>query len=326
MANFFKNLFGKNKDKHTIDSEENANSSALDSRQVDRDLDLSDIQHHNFTFEKYDEDFAKLNKVAYVFLNYEFSNMNIEYGKDWAWLQIVPPEVRFQHICIRYKDFVLCILIGLYRHVSGNQGQMFLKEQELNNLKRECEKHHMTPCLFLINCATGEPLYKNPYLIDARTMDLIDLDNLQDTNNGIMSEWELNNAGIQVVTDYLKEKGCTDIAHCDVVGIQPQIWFVKDGVHSYIFIRSIPAGLADEKYRINLASMKKNAPAKGYFVDVQWNNLLGNNGDFKDKVIYRYPQSLVHSKIRLIEIEKAIKELPFIETFNGNLYVVRDNR
>lgn len=44
MANFFKNLFGKNKDKHTIDSEKNANSSALDSRQVDRDLDLSDIQ------------------------------------------------------------------------------------------------------------------------------------------------------------------------------------------------------------------------------------------------------------------------------------------
>lgn len=280
-------------------------------------------QDDRFSIDKYNTDFPVLNKIAYDNLYKCLTEMNLMYGKDWAWLQVQPHQICFQHMCFRFKKSVFCILIGIAKNIDG-QGKLYVNPQEYNNLMRECENNHMTPCLFLIDCVTGFPVYPAPYLIDARTMEPIDLEAQVDTNGGLMSEWEINNCGVYAVVDYLSKNGASNISYCDVLGISPQIWYDKDGQKYYVYVRSIPAGLSNEKLVINRRELTRCAPYQGYFVDVQWNNLLGNNGNFQDTKLFR-SNSLVHSKIMFIEIEKAIKELDFIECSDSEVYTVVNN-
>ena len=52
--------------------------------------------------------------------------------------------------------------------------------------------------------------------------------------------------GVQTVMQYIeKEKGKIN-SYCDVVGIEPQIWFEKNGKTSYVIVRSNPPGKRKE--------------------------------------------------------------------------------
>ena len=276
-----------------------------------------------FSFEKYDDDFRELNKIAYDSLNNYFDSLGMEYGHGWSWLQIYPQQMSFQHLCISYKSYVLCVIIGLYR-VRDGHGQIYVSKQYDENLQRECEKYNLTPCIFVIDCADGSPCYKEPYLIDARTHEEINLEKLQEDNEGVMSEWEINNIGIQCACEYLRKQGVVKISYSDVIGINPQIWFEKDGEHCYAFVRSIPAGLSKEKYHITTGNLNRFSESKGYFFDVQWNMMLGNNGNFQDKQMFREhnPWNLVH-RLDFKPLEEAIKEYDFIEIVEGESYEIK---
>lgn len=276
-----------------------------------------------FSFEKYDDDFRELNKIAYDSLNNYFDSLGMEYGHGWSWLQIYPQQMSFQHLCISYKSYVLCVIIGLYR-VRDGHGQIYVSKQYDENLQRECEKYNLTPCIFVIDCADGSPCYKEPYLIDARTHEEINLEKLQEDNEGVMSEWEINNIGIQCACEYLRKQGVDKISYSDVIGINPQIWFEKDGEHCYAFVRSIPAGLSKEKYHITTGNLNRFSESKGYFFDVQWNMMLGNNGNFQDKQMFREhnPWNLVH-RLDFKPLEEAIKEYDFIEIVEGESYEIK---
>ena len=91
-----------------------------------------------------------------------------------------------------------------------------------------------------------------------------------------MSEWEINNIGIQCACDYLRKQGVTSISYNDVIGIAPQIWFEKDGENCYAFVRSIPAGLSKEKYHIKTGNLNLFSENKGYFFRcTQWDMSVG---------------------------------------------------
>ena len=276
-----------------------------------------------FSFENYNQDFRELNKIAYDNLNNYFESLGIEYNHDWSWLQVYPQEKSFQHLCISYKSYVMCIIIGLYR-VSEGHGQLSVDKKYEENLIRECEKYNLTPCIFIIDCSDGSPRLPEPYLVDARTHEIIDLSKLAEDNGGVMSDWEINNIGIRCAREYLKEQGITKISYCDVVGINPQIWFEKDGKHCYAYVRSIPAGMSKEKYVITTGQRTKFSEYTGYFFDIRWNMLLGNNGDFKDKRLFRQhnPWNLVQ-KLEFKPLEEAIKEYAFIEIVEGESYDIK---
>jgi hypothetical protein len=276
-----------------------------------------------FSFEKYDDDFRELNKIAYDCLNNYFDSLGMEYGHGWSWLQIYPQQMSFQHLCISYKSYVLCIIIGLYR-VRDGHGQIYVSKQYEENLQCECEKYNLTPCIFVIDCADGSPCYKEPYLIDARTYEEINLEKIQEDNDGVMSEWEINNIGIQCACEYLKKQGAVKISYSDVIGINPQIWFEKDGEHCYAFVRSIPAGLSKEKFQITTGNLNRFSESKGYFFDVQWNMMLGNNGNFRDKQMFREynPWNLVHW-LDFKPLDEAIKEYDFIEIVEGESFEIK---
>ena len=189
---------------------------------------------------------------------------------------------------------------------------------------RECQKYNLTPCIFVIDCAEGEPCCKEPYLLDARTQEVLDLTKIKEDNGGVMSEWEINNIGIQCACDYLRKQGVTSISYNDVIGIAPQIWFEKDGENCYAFVRSIPAGLSKEKYHIKTGNLNLFSENKGYFFDVQWNMMLGNNGDFQDKKLFREnnPWNLVH-RLDFKPLNDAISEFDFIEIVEGESYEIK---
>lgn len=276
-----------------------------------------------FSFEKYDDDFHELNKIAYDSLNLFFDSLGIEYGHGWSWMQTYPQPMSFQHLCISYKSYVLCIIIGLYR-VKDGQGELLVDDQFNERLLSECEKYNLTPCIFLIDCADGCPCSNELNLIDARTHEKLVLEELKEDNEGVMSAWEINNLGVRYACEYLRKQGITKISYCDVIGIHPQIWFERDGERCYALVRSIPAGLSNEKFEITTGLRVKYEKYNGYFFDVQWNMLDGNNGDFRDKCLVREhnPWNLIH-KLDFKPLEDAIKEYDFIEIVEGESFDIK---
>jgi hypothetical protein len=276
-----------------------------------------------FSFENYDKDFHELNKIAYDCLDNYFESLGMEYGHGWSWLQTNPQQISFQHLCISYKSYVLSIVIGLY-WIENGRGKLFVNPQYKDNLLGECQKYNLTPCIFVIDCANGDPLLNAPYLLDARTLEPLNLSELKEDNDGVMSDWEINNIGIQCAYHYLNEQGVAKITYCDVIGITPQLWFEKDGEKCYAFVRSIPAGLSKEKYHITTGNLNRFSESKGYFFNIQWNMVLGSDGEFQDKQMFREhnPWNLVH-KLDFKPLEEAIAEYDFIEIVEAESYSIK---
>ena len=277
--------------------------------------------YFRFTFENLDNDYPALLEIATHSLQ-DYFDQNAK--KPWGWLQGYPTQIRFQDLCIAYDQYVLCICVGMIRKTLEHGQQVFVNQQQFQALLSECEKHHTTPCLLLIDGA-GNPFIDGTHLLDARTYEPIALDNLKDDNEGKMSAWEIHNLGVNTVCHLLEESGYTDIDHCDVLGIYPQIFFKDGDCQSYVFIRSIPSGCADQKYYIRQQDLDRliNGGLKGYFIDIRWSNVFGGSGLYNEDYLFRGSQlqaperdmksNLMHNELQLVEIEKAIKELPFIE-------------
>lgn len=279
--------------------------------------------YDRFSFEKYEEDFQTLLEIAGTNLNHYFNGLPLKSPEDWAWIQTCPPSITFQHLCIAYKQYVLCIIVGLFQEDNNGTGKMYVPEQLHQNLLNECKKNGMTPCIFLINASAGVPLLPPCYLLDARTMEPLSLDSLSDDNHGLMSEWEINNCGITCACNYLESIGCKNVNYCDVLGITPQIWFEKEGQRCYALVRSLPRGLRSSVYSVNQQSLDRAKDYKGYFINLEFCSAVGNNGDFMDKILPRR-SPLVHNKIELIELEEALKSFDFIEIDKGEYYQINN--
>ena len=63
-----------------------------------------------------------------------------------------------------------------------------------------------------------------------------------------MSEWELRNFCIQVVRSHIGESGGEVMSFCDVLAIDPQIWFKDNaGNRAWAVVRHFPQITGDEK-------------------------------------------------------------------------------
>ena len=100
----------------------------------------------------------------------------------------------------------------------------------------------------------------------------------------------------------------------------------EDGKHSYIVIRSLPAGCDSRIYSFNKGVIDYHKNDKGYFVNLLWNNLDGNNGNFMDTKIIKNG-SYVHKKIELEPLDPIeVFEInhPRFTFVNEKLYSVVD--
>lgn len=230
----------------------------------------------------------------------------------FAWLQTNPNNPSFQHLCFRKGTRVYSIIVALHGFSSKDgeeDNSIVVNKKDLNLLLQESEKNNLIPCILPICCIPHIPMLGSNPLIDARTGERILLDEGADEDE-CLSEWELNNFGIFMVMDYLRAHGFSNMAYCDVVGINPQIFCEKEGKKSFVLVRTVPIGLKNSIFKINNNMLNNYKGFDAYFADVQVAN-AHNNGDFEDKVLYRCNGYFCKFN-GLQNLEKAIAENPFI--------------
>lgn len=242
-----------------------------------------------------------------------------EWKRRYGWLQASLHQTplyipTFQFMCFRFEANVYSILMAMVDK-QYSETEFFVSQRDFDNFVRETKKNNLIPCILPIDVETKQPyIEEGIHLLDARTMMPFELQDMAQTN-AFMSQWELDNFGITFVVRDLQKKGVSQISYCDTPEINPQIQYINEkGKKACIYVRSVPGGCADKSFEINrneLAKFRGNG-FEVFFADVQIEFILGNNGDFKDKEIYRNNCYTVHYE-GIETLETAIYKYPFIK-------------
>lgn len=262
------------------------------------------------------------------------SEMGLKYP-EFSWIQTNLISPSFQHLCFRYRTNVYSILVAMHGFTSKDGKDIdyvIVSEQDYNNLLRESENNNFIPCIIPIAARPQRPLTVKPYLIHAVTGECICIENQFIQENIPMSDWEINNMGIQTVLRYLKEQNYRITSYCDLVGIEPQIWFENNGKKSYVIVRSIPIGKRKNIFEINGNYMARLTEYDGYFADVLFASsspiLKDEKGDIVplskrdgDEDVWMWRgDSFYCTFIGLQDIETAIETNSFIRVCSKDVY------
>jgi hypothetical protein len=254
---------------------------------------------------------------------------------DFSWIQTNLISLSFQHLCFRYKTNIYSILIGLHGFETKDGKQIegiVVPERDYTNLLRESENNNLVPCIIPIAARPNIPIVGRLHLIHAKTGEYITLDNVSPQEQVPMSEWEINSMGVQMVLQYLSKENAKINSYVDVVGIEPQIWFEKDGKTSYVIVRSIPVGYRKHKFEINQNLLLRLREFDGYFADVQFTSssafLTDENGDlvplgkrYGDEDIWMWRGDSFYCNFTgLQDINKAIENNEFIQVVKKESY------
>lgn len=241
---------------------------------------------------------------------------------DFTWIKAdLMAYPSFHHISFRYGSQVYAILIAIhgFKTPDGNEDdRIVVSKREYENLIYESKKHNLIPCIIPIAARPQLPMIRNAHIINAVSEKTIVFGEPYPNGGVAMSEWEIYNMGINQVVNDLVKQGYKIHSYCDVLGIDPQIWFDKEGKTSYVVVRSIPIGLRDEDFVIHKDMLVKTSNYDGYFADLQFAN-EHNNGDFEDKMLWR-GERFWCNYTGLQEIEKAIAEKSFIKVCKDEVY------
>lgn len=192
---------------------------------------------------------------------------------EFSWIQTRWVSPSFQHLCFRCGTQIYSILIAIHGFSTkeGNDDDsIVVSKKDYDNLVNECQKHNLIPCIMPIFARPQLPIFDSCHLINGVTDELILLKTNCNTENIAMSKWEINSMGINIVIQHLEQQKYHNITFCDVVGIEPQIWFEKDGKKSYVIIRAIPIGYRNHKFKINKNMLVRLSDYDGYFADIQF--------------------------------------------------------
>ena len=263
-----------------------------------------------------DEDLYRISIRVGQYISSLFT-VNDEFDPDFYWLKYAATRPFFHHLCFSYKKTVYSCMIG----VVMEDREIWLGQRDSENFYRESLGKCLYPCIIPVT-QSGEIYDEEKVVLDAKTLQPINFVEQEDFVSPVMSNYELYTRAINEVAIYLTERGCKNISSCDIIAITPSIWFTdENGCHSYILIRSLPAGLDKASYDFNKGMIEYYKDAKGYFVNLLWNNLRGNNGDFRDTRIIKNG-SYVHNKIELEPIEDIIVNHPHFNFVDKEMYNV----
>lgn len=205
----------------------------------------------------------------------------------FSWIQTRLVRPSFQHLCFRCGTRIYSILIAIHGLVAKEEkdGDIIVYKRDYDNLLNECHKHNLTPCIIPISYTHSIPMLGGSHLINGVTSEPILLRTENDNKNIPMSKWEINNMAINRVIQYLAKQGYANITYCDVVGIEPQIWFEKDGSKSYVIVRGIPIGYRNNEFEINKNLLIRLSDYDGYFADVQFTSSFPILKDDKGNIV-----------------------------------------
>ena len=279
---------------------------------------------------RYDEEYNKFLPEAFNIAGLSLQQLFKEKGFEFpsfSWIQTSLVHPSFQHLCFGLDTDVYSVLIAIQ---ADEEGVPVVSRQAYDNLIRETRENNLIPCFFPIAAGPRIPYTITNNLFHAETGALIELNRSSQAVKVPMSKWEINNFGINVVMNYLREKGYKVNNYCDLVGIDPQIWFQKDNELCYVIVRTNPAGKRREEFSINKELLLRLVEYGGYFADVQFSSaspiLTDDDGSiiplskrFEDQKLYRGDGFYCNFR-GLQKIERAITENGFIQVSDQELY------
>lgn len=207
---------------------------------------------------------------------------------DFSWIQKYPifDAPAFQHICFRLGKSVFSLVINIFGQFHTNESGLMaaLPNVQLENQLRECSNNDLIACQIYIDinalaaptlCYSGE---------DHR---IVDLKEEAGKGTGIMSKWEINAMAINIVLNHISEDTLDYLSYTNVLTFFPQIHYRKDGQQYFVYVDGHPGGINVRPLNIDQIENASKNGSIGEFADVGMCILKGNNGEFKDTILYR---------------------------------------
>lgn len=213
-------------------------------------------------FDKYRDNLSQGLQAAGYYLQKVFKERNIEFP-EVRWLQTSLTRPAFHHLSFAYKNQIFCILIELV----DNNNYNYLISQDLNNLIKEAKQNSLIPCIIPLKMNSFEPLINGCHLINAETRIPIEINDFTSDELIELSNWELNNLGVSIVLQDLEKEGKKITSYCDVLHIEPQIWFEEKGKLGYVIVDA-KIWNDDNKYKVNHNLMLKLVEYDGFYAKV----------------------------------------------------------
>lgn len=190
--------------------------------------------------------FLRARNVAGVSLQEMFKRHGglTDSSRDYKWIKAELTWPSFDHLTFGYQNQVFSVLVEL---VSNGRSQ--LSSQEIKRCVDVCTKNNLIPCSFRVDAHTLKPIEAGWNLRHLENRSIIIPQDLVDDVKVEMSEWEIRNFCIQIARGYIeKDLRAEVLSFCDVIGIDPQIWFQdKQGQRSWIIVRNYAQLSGNEK-------------------------------------------------------------------------------
>lgn len=196
---------------------------------------------------------------------------------EFSWIQSVLLKPAFQHLCFRYKNQVFSILIAL-----GKNNEAFVSKQDIDNQLRECRENNMVSCVIPLDCDDFHPLSDGSYLRYSDKNVRVNVKLLSSDTPVEMSEWEIQDLGIQIVREDIEMDGGKIAHYCNVLGIEPQIFFEDKDGHRCYAVAATHAKNKSYKKKLNIQMYEWLKEYDGFYAEVG----LGTSDD-ENGTLYR---------------------------------------
>lgn len=195
-----------------------------------------------------------------------------EPSKDYRWIKAELTWPSFDHLTFGYGNQVFSVLVDLVDLVDG--GTSALSQLERDRCLKACRENNLVPCLFRVDARTFQPMEAGWNLRHLEDQQPVVPAEHATAEKIPMSAWERRNFAIQVVRDHIKEKrGTATLSFCDVLGIDPQIWFEEaNGARCWVIVRDYGIIRGDEKQEfIGIEKLHAQLrPFDGFFAAVSF--------------------------------------------------------
>ena len=167
----------------------------------------------------------------------------VEPSLDYMWVKAELTWPSFDHLTFGYGNQIFSVLVDL-----TDAGRSGLTKQEIDRCVEACAANNLIPCAFQIDARSMRPLSAGWNLSHLVTQKVVVPSEWINSDKIEMSEWELRNFCIQIVRSHIGESRGEVMSFCDVLAIDPQIWFKDNsGNRAWVVVRHFPQITGDEK-------------------------------------------------------------------------------
>ena len=165
-------------------------------------------------------------------------------SRDAKWLKADLTWPSFDHLTFAYRDAVFSVLVDIVERSESS-----LEPKATKRCLDAAALHNLIPCVFQVDRRTMQPSSGGWNLFDLRDGTPVDPAHTPDTGMVPMSAWELQSFSVQVVRGHVtRQLGGKEHSFCDVLGIDPQIWFEDSkGNNGWVVVRNFPVLTGEEK-------------------------------------------------------------------------------